>query len=182
MDLAKRLFFLGGIHGVGKGTFCQDLMAAVPLACVTASDLIRNYRPSDDGHKRVEHIGANQSALLDALAVFRASEDRDLVLDGHYALFDGDGRVQDIADEVFLALNPDRLMLMTDDVASIQVRLQGRDGHSPSVAMLQVMAARELRKADSLSKTLGIPLKVFLPGVPVEDILVFLGVEGGAAA
>jgi adenylate kinase len=172
--LAGRLFFLGGIHGVGKGTFCKRLSTKAGLVCVTASNLIRNFRPSDNGKKRVKDIDANQSALQQALNDYRASETRDIVLDGHYVLFDANGQVQDIADNIFKTLNPVRLLLMTSETSLTRTRLLERDGYAPEIGELEKMAMRETSRAENLAEKLQIPLKVFFADESIDEVLAFL--------
>lgn len=172
--MAGRTVFLGGIHGVGKGTLGQELVRCAKVSCVSASTLIREFRPSDDGQKRVEHVGANQTALLDALSNYRVTCRDDLVLDGHFVLFDKDGEVQEIEERVFEAINPHRLLLMVDEVDAIHERLLARDKSAPPLDALRRMAELERRKAEEISEKLGLSLKVIAPGYNIQEVLDFL--------
>lgn len=173
--MVGRTFFLGGVHGVGKGMLCQTLVQNARVTCVSASTLIREYRPSDDGQKRVEHVEANQSALLNAFFVYRSRKAGDLVIDGHFVLFGTDGEIKEIEDQVFEALNPGRLLLMTDQPDVVRRRLLARDGSAPSVEALRKMEKLELRKAESVSAQLGLPLKIVAPNYSIQEIIDFLG-------
>ena len=41
MELMKNIIFIGGIHGVGKGTICKEVVLNTDLIHLTASQILK---------------------------------------------------------------------------------------------------------------------------------------------
>src|SRR5687768_12978665 len=117
--------FVGGIHGSGKTTLCQDLAKSVGAQHLVASALIREGRTMAHG-KQVADVDANQDALLAGLAA-RADRASDIILDGHFALLTPSG-ITSISLDVFKAICPSAIIVLTCDPDTAARRLAQRDG------------------------------------------------------
>ncbi len=123
----SRLIFLGGIHGVGKGTLCSKVFPPLGYSWDTASKLIQDAARDVVSDKRGGNIDANQKNFLRNLAISRTQHAR-FVLDGHFTLINLKGKVEAVPVDVFREIKPDGLVLMTGNPAEIAHRLKARDG------------------------------------------------------
>ena len=58
----KQIVFIGGIHGVGKGTLCREIEKVIQVETISASDLLKwNEVSKEFGNKAVTNI--NDKAL-----------------------------------------------------------------------------------------------------------------------
>lgn len=63
----KNIFFVGGIHGVGKGTICKEIASKTNLLHITASQILKWEEISDNNSKNVKSISSTQSRLITGL-------------------------------------------------------------------------------------------------------------------
>lgn len=62
------MIFVGGIHGVGKIYFCEQIKKSLGFDYYTASQLIERQRGVQfDIDKKVTNINSNQVLLIEAL-------------------------------------------------------------------------------------------------------------------
>jgi adenylate kinase len=58
----KNIFFIGGIHGVGKSTICQQVCREMNIEYLSASELLKWGEINDDvKNKNVEDITYTKS-------------------------------------------------------------------------------------------------------------------------
>lgn len=155
-----RIHFIGGIHGVGKSTICRKICAVTNLTYLSASALLRwaeiNPDPRD---KKVINISMTQMRLIDALE--RAIRpNTSYLLDGHYCLLDGEGKITPITQEVFIQINPASLGVIIGDIATVSRRLEQRDGKKYEQTLLREMQRAETDHARRMCLLLGLPLSV----------------------
>lgn len=153
------MLFLGGIHGVGKTTFCAKAFSPAGYKCITASSLISADRNRTETDKRVDDVSDNQVALLRQLSVEKTRNSR-LLLDGHFTLLNKVGEVEPIKIDVFRSINPDLLILIKGPVAEIGNRLKQRDGKTWDASLINRFQTAEEEHANRIATCLGIPLKV----------------------
>lgn len=92
----RRIIFVGGVHGVGKTTLCDDLAAKFNIEHFSASTLIA--REKEEEHlrsKRVDNIAKNQDHLVVAINKYFNSTSWYL-LDGHFCLLNKDNKITQI--------------------------------------------------------------------------------------
>jgi adenylate kinase len=161
MNRHRRIFFLGGIHGVGKGSLCKLFSSRLNIECLTASRLINWAELNEDPiNKSVSNIGFTQERLIVALNSY-CEENGTYVLDGHFCLLDKNNEPTGIADEVFIKINPEVLLLLTAPVQIIKQRLEKRDRRSYDVGLIERMQEFEISYAKSISNLLNCELKIF---------------------
>jgi adenylate kinase len=166
------LYFMGGIHGVGKTTYCRTLSSQLGIRHLTAGELILEGRAQPVG-KTVANIDENQARLLAALDA-RRNTPEPLLLDGHFCLLEADLRVVAIPCKIFQRIAPTRLLLMEADSADVESRLRQRDGKTHDREFIEAFAREERAHAAAVSQALRIPLKHIDAATSVNDIRAFL--------
>lgn len=161
MNRQRKIFFLGGIHGVGKGTLCKSFSSRLNIECLTASKLI-NWAELNEDHinKRVSNIGSTQERLIVALNSY-CEEKRTYLLDGHFCLLDKNNEPTKVPEEVFIEINPEVLLLLTAPPQSIKQRLEKRDNKTYDVGLIERMQEIEISYAKYISNVLNRELKIF---------------------
>lgn len=158
MASSQKTIFLGGIHGVGKSSAARLLSRKLGAAIVTASELIREARHGQrtwDAEKRATAIPENQRLLVRA---FRGREwvESIVILDGHFTLRNTSGNLERISIDIFKALSPTLLVVLTGDPGEIASRLHERDGIDYSVELLEEMQRVEAIHAVMVGEALGV--------------------------
>lgn len=151
--------FLGGVHGVGKTTVCEQVFTPAGYRCVTASSLIKAYGVRPDQNKRVQKVADNQVAPIEQLDFEKQHHDR-LLLDGHYCLNNGQNQIEPIDIEVFGKIRPDTFVLLKDCPNKIAKRLKNRDGKKWDGAFVEQFQEAEEQHAEYISYKLNIPFQI----------------------
>ncbi len=164
--MATRIVFVGGVHGVGKTYFCENLVGRFDIEHVTASSLIgRHIKHSPS--KTVSDIEKNQLILAEELSRYH-TERRTILLDGHFCLLDSRSDVQDVPLETFKAMSPYAFVVLTGEPALISARLSNRDACSNSLELIARLQIREVARAHFLSQSLAVPVTVIEPMMDFE--------------
>ena len=151
------ILFVGGIHGVGKGTICTKLAAKYGFQHLTASEVLKWNEISDRINKRVQDITSTQERLISNLNSI-VKQDETYLLDGHFALLNSQGVPEKIQDSTFERINPTAVILLTDEPERILGRLNKRDNSGYALETLEEMQEMEIEHADHITKKLNIPL------------------------
>lgn len=153
----KTIFFIGGIHGVGKSYFCQVLSSELGIKHYSASELIKLMK-SDlvKNNKQVLDIGGNQDVLITAIKTH--VKERTILLDGHFCLFDNTNQIQTIPLDVFKALNPKAILVIQDDVNKILKRINERDSLKHTELLFNELQENELSYSKVVSEHINSPL------------------------
>jgi adenylate kinase len=152
----NNLVFIGGIHGVGKGSICRKICEETNFIHLVASDLLKWGEISDGDNKNVKDIETTQDRLI--LGLKRTIErNKHYLLDGHFCLFNSKGEVERIPKETFVKINPKLIVIVTHSVNKIQERLNKRDGKIYNLELLNKMQTMEVDYANLIASTLNIP-------------------------
>lgn len=157
MERIRNLIFVGGIHGVGKSTFCTKISDNHGIKAYSASKLIaykKNEAYTKD--KRIQDIKSNQMYLLEALD--EVESNKVFVLDGHFCLLDQNGVITRIPEQTFIDISPRSIVLLIDSVNEIIFRLQARDGHVHNYSVIKEFQDEEISYAKIISEKLKVPL------------------------
>ncbi|AGA68342.1 hypothetical protein Desdi_0817 [Desulfitobacterium dichloroeliminans LMG P-21439] len=157
----KRIIFVGGIHGVGKTYFCNNLLDNYRLKSYSASELISRVKEQILGsEKSVQDIMQNQDILINAV---KDLDDTDsyIILDGHFCLLNKDSNVERVPDKVFNELPLVAIIVLNDDVDNIIGRLRERDNVIYPKALLRRFQEEELKYSLKVSEQLKIPYLSF---------------------
>lgn len=156
----KKIAFLGGVHGVGKTTFCLSIAKRTRYSHVTASQLIKEKKESAVRQdKAVADISDNQRLLIAAIHE-RTDEGQDLLIDGHFTLINTSGKIEKIVRNVFLSIGPKLIGVLCDKPEAIQNRIMFRDGQSRTLEEIKEHQDQEKDYGKSIAQFLSVPFLV----------------------
>jgi adenylate kinase len=150
MIFMENIIFIGGIHGVGKGTICNEIVLKTDLIHLTASQVLKWQEISDSDNKLVKNITSTQSRLIIGLKNL-IKKDKKYLLDGHFCLLNSDGIPSRIDEDTFDQINPKAIVIVIDDVEKIAKRLKARDDKIYEVEVLNEFQQMEIEYAKYLS-------------------------------
>ena len=165
MEEETQIIFVAGVHGVGKGYFCNELAATIKSEHVIASDLIRK-RKRVGREKHVANVNDNQLILIDELRNFKTDKHR-LLLDGHFCLFGADKLIERIPLGVFKKLNVSSILLLVAPSSLINNRLINREDKKLDITIEEIekLQASEFKWAQVVASDMGIPIET----IEIED-------------
>lgn len=152
----KNIIFIGGIHGVGKGTICREIALKTELIHLTASQILKWEEISDIDNKLVKDITSSQDRLIKGLKNL-IKKDAVYLLDGHFCLLNSNGTPRRIDEDTFDKINPKAIAIVVDNVKKIAERLEVRDGKIYAVRILNELQQMEIEYAKYLSIKYSIP-------------------------
>lgn len=164
------MYFICGIHGVGKTTFAQKLSEEIGVRCFSASDLIEIEEVfARSENKKVRFIEENQLKLLQAV---KYMPDRQFILDGHLCLINKDGEIQRIDKNIFQQLGIDRLYIVIDKGVNICRNIKKRDHRIWDLQYIEEFQMKEVEYACELSEFLQIPLKIIYNSKEIDSFAI----------
>ncbi|MCY9697582.1 ATP-binding protein [Paenibacillus alginolyticus] len=153
----RNLIFVGGIHGVGKSTFCSEISDNHGIKVHSASKLIAlKKKETYTKDKRIQDINSNQIYLLEALDEVESNQV--FLLDGHFCLLDINGGITRIPKQTFIDISPRVIVVLIDSVNEIISRLQARDSHVHNHSVIKEFQDEEISYAKIISEELNVPL------------------------
>ncbi|CAD0003880.1 ATP-binding protein [Flavobacterium salmonis] len=156
MKVFENIYFIGGIHGVGKGTICKEIASKTRLIHITASQVLKWEEISDSDNKLVKDINSSQDRLIKNLKNL-IKKDEIYLLDGHFCLLNSDSIPCRINEDTFDQINPKAITIVIDDVEKIAKRLKSRDGKIYNIQILNELQEMEIEYAKYLSDKYSIP-------------------------
>lgn len=157
----NNIIFIGGIHGVGKSTICQDICRKIEIEYLSASKLLKwTEKNMDSSSKKVNDIPNTQNQLITALKQI-VRHDKLYLLDGHYCLFNSNNDVECIPVDTFKEIGPIAFYLILGDTTEIIKNLEERDSTLYKIHLLDQLQDCEKAHANHLSKTLDVPIEVY---------------------
>lgn len=156
MKNLNNIIFIGGIHGVGKGTICKKIESKTNLIHITASEILKWNEISSTSNKLVSNISSTQEKLIHGLKNL-IKKDKEYLLDGHFCLLNSFKEPCKIDEETFDNINPKIIAIVIDDVENISKRLENRDNKKYDIIVLNKLQEMEIEYAKYLSKKYNIP-------------------------
>ena len=151
------IIFIGGIHGVGKGTVCSMIQKELDLVHLSASEVLKWSEFSPDiKNKFVGDIPETQDRLIQGLQNIIES-DKKYLLDGHFCLFNSTGEINRVDIEIFIQISPIFISVVTCDIRVILERLEQRDSKHYNVEIIEEMQNAEVRHGQLVAQRLGVP-------------------------
>lgn len=151
MELFDNIFFIGGIHGVGKGTICEEIVTKSDLIHITASEVLKWSEISSPNNKLVESISSTQEKLIFGLNNL-IDKNKKYLLDGHFCLLNSLSIPCKIDERTFDILDPRVISVVINDVETIAKRLENRDNKKYDIKVLSELQEMEIEYAKYLSK------------------------------
>jgi adenylate kinase len=150
-----RLYFVGGIHGVGKSYFCEQMVRENGINSYSASKLIADLKHEHfKTNKFIKDIGDNQNYLLKAV---KTITDKEYLLDGHFCLLNSSGEVERVPIDIFKELPIAAIIVIYDDVSKVVKRINLRDGIMYSETTFEFFQNMELSYAKEIALLLNVP-------------------------
>lgn len=155
-NIKNRFLFIGGIHGSGKTTICQNIFSTFGYQSRSASDLIKQKGGEVTQNKKVSKIKSNQEILIEEIKKLKQSYAR-LAIDGHFCLINSEGLIQKIQYDVFKNISPSGICSISAPTKIIWSRLLDRDKNQFSISLLEEFQAAEIEYAREVTGKLNIP-------------------------
>lgn len=173
------MLFISGIHGVGKSYFCQQVKDKLGVISYSASTLISEKKNSGFSiDKLIPDIDDNQKYLLAAIDELNSVSKRYL-LDGHFCLLNAAGAVQRIPQSTFTTLNPDAILLLTENAEVIADRRFKRDHIQQAVNEIEAFQREEAQYASEIVGHLHIPIHISPGAARLSEAIMFVGTTMG---
>lgn len=153
------MIFVGGVHGVGKTTYCLELERETGKIKCTASELISKINKQWFDDKRTTNIEDNQRILIEEVKGLRQSIG-EMILDGHLCLINHDGEIVRLPIEVFESLDIDEIIILVDTPTRIKKRLENRDSTIWDIGFINEFQNEEIRYAKVLANKLHLDLRI----------------------
>lgn len=156
----NNIIFVGGIHGVGKTTFCQEISRNLSIEHFSSSQLISLFKPEAVRKEKDVHcIESNQDILLKAINNFLC-KDKVYLLDGHFCLIDGKQHISEILIETFQLLAIKHIVILTANEEKILERLKIRDNVEYSLDFIRHFQQSEVNYGKYVSEKIKVPIKI----------------------
>lgn len=154
----NNIIFIGGVHGVGKGTICQKIKDNLDFTHLSASEVLKwDDFNKEKGGKKVEDVSATQHQLIENLKKI-VNPQRKYLLDGHFCLLKKDNSIERVSLKVFQQINPLAVIIVKEKPEIICERLQKRDGQTYNTSQIEIMQKEEIESAKELCAYLKIQL------------------------
>ncbi|EHH2473726.1 AAA family ATPase [Vibrio vulnificus] len=158
----KKIVFVSGVHGAGKGTLCRLLYEQLDVKSYAASDLIKSHSQYVEENKLIDSADKNQQALIQGLS--RLQEDK-LLLDGHFCLLNKNKEIVKLNYSVFDAMKLSLVVYVECKPVELRGRLMTRDGTDFSVEFLRSFQNAEYEHAQNFCFDRNIPLIKYQSGI-----------------
>lgn len=152
----RNIIFIGGIHGVGKGTICKKISSSKNINHLSASKVLKWNKISTKENKLVNSLYTTQSRLIKGLDALIQNTDTYL-LDGHYCLLNSKSKPEKVSEKTFEIIAPKVMAIVIEDTEVIYERLKQRDGTKYSLSLLDEMQEMEIDYAKYLSSKFNKP-------------------------
>lgn len=168
----KKIIFVSGIHGVGKGYIAKQIKNEINISIYEASNLIRLNGVSTDEKKKVSNVKLNQDLLINSINNLKCNET--FILNGHTCLLTSDNKIESIDINYFKKINIIGIISVYNDIDIIEDRLYKRDNIHFDKIILDNLQKIEVENAKQLSEKMSIPLLSFKSGDDIETIINFI--------
>lgn len=152
----KNIIFIGGIHGVGKGTLCEKVCNEFTLRHLSASEVLKWEEISEKENKLVKDFTLTQNRLITNLQQIVKENER-YILDGHYCLLNKDNLPEKIDFDTFRMLDPFAFIIVVDEIQEIKSRLEYRDNREYDFDLLLKFQELETEYSKELAVQLNKP-------------------------
>ena len=152
--------FVAGVYGTGKSTICSALSKRLNIPAFSAGDLISAVNGEQYGaNKSVVDKDTNQVLLAERVQELN-SKNKQIILAGHFCIFNAQDCVEILPESVYSALNITHIVLLEADVQKVITNLLRRDGRAYSEKCVTSLIEKEREQSERISKQLKCPLSV----------------------
>ena len=173
--------FIAGIYGVGKSTLCQQLSKELNIPAYSAGDLISAINGEQYGPNKVVADKANNQAIL-ALQVKKIlTANPQILLAGHFCIFDKNNNVDYLLKTIFLDLKIESILILEAAIPIIIENLSARDRKRYTQQQILGLQNAEREKALEISNGLGCKINIhnmLFDGTDVQQCMSYIKKEG----
>lgn len=163
--------FVAGIYGVGKSTLCSKLSKVLKIPDFSAGDLISAHNGEVYGsNKVVGDKNVNQNILVSQVKQVLKT-DPNIILAGHFCIFDSHGNVDQLPSSVFYDLEIETIILLDAPISKIVKNLSIRDKKNYSENQIALLQKAETQKADEIAKGLNCNFYIHHMNFDETDVL-----------
>lgn len=186
MKNEQKLYYLGGVNGVGKTTFEHHLMTSHPerFEVVHGAGKLMQYlglQPGDYAGLRATARNVKAEAFANLVAdLTKDTDGRSKILSTHFAILT-QGQIEWNRKEPWLSNNVDALVLLRAPLGELFARItaDARDrklfgsnaSKNEQKAQLRMFVWRELQRARSLARQHNLPLLVFDNAGSIDELV-----------
>ncbi|WP_053436348.1 ATP-binding protein [Sporosarcina globispora] len=162
------MIFVGGIHGVGKSYFCDQVKSNLNIPHYSASELISTKKQkSFTVDKAVQKSDENTNYLIAALN--ELDEKNMFLLDGHFCLMNTRNEIERIPKSTFQYLKPSAVVMLINSLETIQQNLYKRDGKRYDKDFLYEFQKLEKEYSSEIARDLKIPFESINLEAPINS-------------
>lgn len=162
--------FFAGVYGTGKSTMCSALSERLLIPAFSAGDLISAINGEQYGaNKAVIDKDSNQVLLAERVQELNR-KNRQIILAGHFCIFDADNCVEVLPESVYSTLNITQIVLLEADAQSIIVNLRRRDRKDYSEKSVSALIKKEREQSERISKQLKCSLYTYKMSFTDKDL------------
>ncbi len=153
--------FIAGVYGAGKSTMCSALSAKLHIPAFSAGDLISAINGEQYGANKAVTDKDNNQVLLAERVRELNHENGQIILAGHFCIFNADNGVEVLPESIYSALDVARIVLLESDVQTIIEHLRCRDGKDYLEKSVSELIEKEREQSERISKQLKCPLDIY---------------------
>ncbi len=153
--------FIAGVYGTGKSTICSALAERLHIPAFSASDLISVINGEQYGANKAVVDKDNNQVLLATRVQKLNSKNRQIILAGHFCIFDARYDVEVLPESVYPALNITQIVLLEAEVQNIISNLRHRNGKDYSEKSVTALIEKEREQSERTSKQLKCPRYIY---------------------
>lgn len=153
--------FIAGVYGTGKSTICSVLAERFHIPAFSAGDLISVINGEQYGANKAVADKDNNQVLLATRVQELNSKNRQIILAGHFCIFNACNDVEVLPESVYPALNITQIVLLEAEVQNIISNLRHRDGKDYSEKSVTALIEKEREQSERISKQLKCPLYIY---------------------
>ena len=153
--------FVAGIYGTGKSTLCSALSERLHIPAFSAGDLISAVNGERYGANKAVADKDNNQVLLAERVRELGQEHEQVILAGHFCIFNSGNGVEVLPESVYHTLNISRIVLLEADTRTIIEHLKHRDGKDYTEESVAALSKKERDQSERIAEQLKCPLDIY---------------------
>lgn len=170
VELNRTTIFIAGVYVTGKSTMCSALSKELHIPAFSASDLISSFNGEQYGANKTVSDKNNNQLLLSKRVHQLSKEHGNIILAGHFCIFDSNDEVDILPESVFPTLNISQIILLESDVQKIISNLRHRDGRVYSETSISILVKKEQEQSKHIAKRLNCLLSIYQMTFTDQDV------------
>lgn len=153
--------FVAGAYGTGKSTICSALAERLHIPAFSAGDLISAINGEMYGANKAVSDKYNNQVLLTKRVRELHQENEEIILAGHFCIFNSDNGVEVLPESTYSALSISRIILLEADTQTVITKLRHRDKKDYPRESISMLIKKERDQSKQISKQLKCPLDIY---------------------